>query len=477
MPVCEGGAMMIEITIVLEKNNGVPLYLQLYQYFKLEIQTGKIRPGEVLPSKRKLSQHLGVSQNTIEFAYQQLLAEGYVDSMPRKGIFVKEIHSDLILTSQKPITTNQVVSKQVAEPYLIDFSHGRIALEHFPYTIWRRLTIQSLYEEQSSFFLNGDRQGELALRMEIADYLYQSRGVRCFPEQIMIGAGTQYLIGLLTMIIGRDAIYSMENPGYHRTREAFKDQGVALIPIPLDENGINMKSLIDSKASVTYVTPSHQFPMGMVMPITRRMELLKWAEEKGRYIIEDDYDGEFRYRGKPIPSLQGLDHNNKVIYLGTFSKSLIPSIRINYIVLPHSLLKKYNEQFSLYKQTVSRLHQHTLWQFMKEGHWERHLNKMRTVYRKRQHALVSSVKKHLGDQVRIIGDDSGLHILLGVQNTMSETDLIEMAKEVKVKVYPTSVYDHEPAYDKEPMVLLGFGGLSEKEIEQGIILLKKAWKL
>ncbi|MBT2655784.1 PLP-dependent aminotransferase family protein [Bacillus sp. ISL-18] len=468
---------MIEVTVVLENKSGEPLYLQLYNYFKQEIQSGSIKPREMLPSKRKLSLHLGISQNTVETAYQQLLAEGYADSVPRKGIFANEINSDLILKPSKDSSRNLKVLNEESEPYIIDFSHGKIALEHFPFTSWRRLTLQSLYEEQSSFFLNGDIQGELPLREEIAKYVYHSRGVKCSPEQIILGAGTQYLMGLVTMMIGRDAIFSMEDPGYHRTREAFKDQGVNLIPIPLDEDGISMKHLYESKAQITYVTPSHQFPMGMVMPITRRMELLKWAEEKDRYIIEDDYDGEFRYRGKPIPSLQGLDPYGKVIYLGTFSKSLIPSIRINYMVLPMTLLKKYHDHFSLYKQTVSRLHQHTLWNFMKEGHWERHLNKMRTAYRKKQQTLISSIKKHLGDHVRMIGDDSGLHVLVSVQNPMSEKELIEKAREEKVKVYPTSVYYQDLNSNKGPMVLLGFGGLSEHEIEQGILLLKRAWNL
>ena len=468
---------MIEITVVLENKSEEPLYLQLYNYFKQEIQNGTITPGEMLPSKRKLSLHLGISQNTVETAYQQLQAEGYVEGVPRKGIFVKEIHRDLIPAPLRLLISNQKACKEESEPYSVDFSHGRIALEHFPYTIWRKLTIQSLYEDQSTFFLNGDIQGELPLREEIAKYLYHSRGVKCSPEQIILGAGTQYLMGLLTIIIGRDAIFSMEDPGYHRTREAFKDQGVNLIPIPLDDDGISMKHLYDSQAQITYVTPSHQFPIGMVMPITRRMELLKWAEGEGRYIIEDDYDGEFRYRGKPIPSLQGLDPNEKVIYLGTFSKSLMPSIRINYMVLPVTLLKRFNDHFFLYKQTVSRLHQHTLWLFMKEGHWERHLNKMRTVYRKRKHTLISSIKKNLGDHVRIIGDDSGLHILLGVHITMSEKELIEKAKAEKVKVYPTSVYFEDSNLNKGPMILLGFGGLSEPEIEKGILILKRAWNL
>ncbi|WP_066073379.1 MocR-like pyridoxine biosynthesis transcription factor PdxR [Neobacillus soli] len=467
---------MLEITLDFDHGSGEPLYIQLYNFFKKDIQTGKIEPGEKLPSKRKLSHYLGISQNTVETAYDQLLAEGYVESEERKGIYVKELNRDLFLHSNNAPKSTKVLVEEIVQ-YEVDFSHGEIALEHFPHSIWRRLTIQSLYEEESSYFLNGEPQGELPLREAIAKYLYQSRGVRCSANQIIIGAGTQYLIGVLTMIIGRDAIYSMEDPGFHRTREAFKDQGVTLRSIPLDQDGVDIKHLFSSKANVTYVTPSHQFPNGMVMPIIRRMELLKWAEEDGRYIIEDDYDGEFRYKGKPIPSLQGLDRNGKVIYLGTFSKSLIPSIRISFMVLPSSLLEKYKSHFTIYKQTVSRLHQHTLSQFMINGHWERHLNKMRTVYRKKQTALVQSIEKYMGQQATIIGDDAGLHILLSVQNQLSEKELIERAKAYKVQVYPTSVYYENNQPDREPMVLLGFGGLTEEQIKHGIRLLKEVWAI
>ncbi|QCJ41317.1 PLP-dependent aminotransferase family protein [Bacillus sp. S3] len=465
---------MLEIMLDLDYESRDPLYIQLYNLIKKEIQAGKIEPGEKLPSKRKLSLHLGISQNTIETAYEQLLAEGYVESVQRKGVYVKELNRDLFLPMHDVANMTKEIKDENIQ-YDVDFSHGAVAIEHFPYPIWRKLTVQSLFEEESSYFLNGDPQGELPLREAIAKYLYQSRGVRCEANQIIIGAGTQYLISLLTIVIGRDRIYSMENPGFHRTREVFKDQGVRLKPIPLDQEGINLTQLVKSKANVTYVTPSHQFPNGMVMPISRRMELLQWAEGEGRYIIEDDYDGEFRYKGKPIPSLQGLDHNGKVIYLGTFSKSLIPSIRISYMVLPDSLLEKYNQHFTIYKQTVSRLHQHTLSQFMLNGHWERHLNKMRTVYRKKQTALIRSIEKYLSDHVQIIGDEAGLHILLCFHNHLSERELIERAAEYKVKVYPTSVY-YEGGYpDQKPMVLLGFGGLTEEKIEQGVQLLKAAW--
>ncbi|ADK15394.1 PLP-dependent aminotransferase family protein, partial [Clostridium ljungdahlii] len=227
------------------------------------------------------------------------------------------------------------------------------------------MTNKCLYSEQSSLLLVGEPQGEKSLRREISKYLFQSRSVRCTPEQIIIGAGTQYLIILLCMLLGKDYPYLTENPGYNRVRTVFKDQGIDIHRISIDKDGICINDLKKSSARVVYVTPSHQFPYEMIMPISRRLELLKWHEEKNGYIIEDDYDSEFRYKGKPVPSLQGLDRSENVIYLGTFSKSLIPSIRISYLVLPPKLILKYQEHFKIYKQTVSRLHQNILYIFMK----------------------------------------------------------------------------------------------------------------
>ncbi|MBB6444794.1 MocR-like pyridoxine biosynthesis transcription factor PdxR [Bacillus benzoevorans] len=466
---------MYELTPLLDQEKEEPLYIQLYQYFKDEIQSGRLEAGVKLPSKRRLSQHLGISQNTVENAYGQLQAEGYIHSEPRKGIYVKKLEGDLYpYHSGIPLKSERVMEKHDEEE-MIDFSHGQVDLAHFPYAVWRKLSMQALYEEESVLFLNGDPQGELELRQEITHYLFQSRGVRCKAEQIVIGAGTQYLIGLLTMIIGERAVYAVENPGFHRTRAVLEDRGFHPVSLALDEDGVSLKDLEASGANVIYVTPSHQFPLGMIMPISRRRGLLKWAEKEGRYIIEDDYDGEFRYKGKPIPSLQGLDSAGRVIYLGTFSKSLIPSLRISYLVLPPLLLENYQQSFTLYKQTVSRLHQHTLAQFMKNGHWSRHLNKMRGIYRKKQKTLLLAIAEYLGEHVQVIGEKSGLHILLQVNNQMSEAELIETAKKNKVKVYPASIYYEKSTKQHPPMILLGFGALAEEDIKEGIALLAHAW--
>lgn len=466
---------MIELTPIFDSKSGKAMYIQLAEYIKKEILTGRINTNEKLPSKRKLAKYLGVSLNTIQAAYDQLCAEGYVESQPRKGLFVASIEHDVFM--QRSIEKQGPITKVKEVKIKIDFNSGKVDLDHFPYANWRKLTIQSLYEDQAELFYIGNPQGEENLREQIAAQLYASRGVRCSAEQIVIGAGTQSLIGLLSMIIGNELTYALENPGFHRARIALQDLGIRTIPISLDEDGIDINQLKTSDAHVVYVTPSHQFPNGMIMPISRRMDLLKWAEEKNAYIIEDDYDGEYRYKGKPIPALQGLSVSENVIYLCTFSKSLIPSIRISYMVLPTTLLKKYHDHFIIYKQTVSRLHQETLYRFMKEGYWQTHLNKMRTLYRKKQATLMLAITKYLGGNVTVIGEKSGLHIVLEVKNNMAEVELIERAMAVGVKVYPLSVYYYGETEYVGSRVLIGFGGLTESEISSGIKLLKVAWKL
>ncbi|MBS4211210.1 MocR-like pyridoxine biosynthesis transcription factor PdxR [Neobacillus rhizophilus] len=467
---------MLEVMPVLVHKSPTPLYMQLANFIKGEILKGNIKPLEKLPSKRNLANYLGLSLNTVQSAYDQLCAEGFLESRPRSGLFVVELLEDLMVSHDKVEPVG--MAEELKEPAeKIDFNSGKVDLEHFPLSVWRRLSVQALYEDQWDLFYTGNPQGERLLREEIAKYLFQSRGVRCTAEQIVIGAGTQVLMGLLCLVIGRDEIYALENPGFHRTRAVLQNLGVLTVPVPLDEEGITVECLHGSGARVVYVTPSHQFPLGMIMPIARRIELLKWAEEMDGYVIEDDYDGEYRYKGKPIPSLQGLDSSERVVYLGTFSKSLIPSLRISYMVLPEGLLARYREHFIIYKQTVSRLHQDTLYRFMHEGHWQTHLNKMRTLYRKKQAFLISAIHNFMGEWVKVIGEKSGLHIVLDVRNGMMEEELVRRAMAAGVKVYPLSVYYAELAGGVDSKVLLGYGGLSENQIQEGIRVLADAWGL
>ncbi|MCM3736734.1 PLP-dependent aminotransferase family protein [Bacillus cytotoxicus] len=463
----------MELTIPLDSKNKTPLYIQIYNYIKKEILQGNIEVGSRLPSHRNLSLQLGVSRNTVEYAYQQLIAEGYVESKQKRGLFVADAEYDMIQTTHnKHIVFKE---KPVQENLRFDFSHGSIDTSSFPLSTWKKITNNSLLEYENDLFTKEDPQGEWQLRSEISRYLYHARGVESTPEQIIIGAGTQPLLWLLLQLLGNEYKYAMENPGFHRVRAIMKSCGLHIQPISLDEKGIHIPSLYESGANVVYVTPFHQFPYGMIMPLSRRMELLKWANKNNGYIIEDDYDGEFRYIGKPIPSLQGLDTNGRVIYMGTFSKSFLPSIRMSYMVLPQTLLVNYQHDGTIFKQTVSKIQQLTFATFMRDGYWNRHLNRIRTVYKKKHHLLVHTIQQEMGPLVDIIGSQSGLHIVLHVHNGMNEQQLIIKAAEKGVKVYPISLYDAVNDLRKEAYVLMGFGGLSADDILCAIQLLKKAW--
>ncbi|SFI03921.1 MULTISPECIES: PLP-dependent aminotransferase family protein [unclassified Bacillus (in: firmicutes)] len=463
----------MELTIPLDSKSKIPLYIQIYNYMKKEILQGKIEFGSRLPSHRSLSLQLNVSRNTVEYAYQQLIAEGYVESKHRRGLFVASIDYNMIRTTNNKNIVNR--KKSVQENFRFDFSHGSIDTSSFPLSTWKKITNNCLLEYENDLFTKEDPQGEWQLRSEISRYLYQARGVESTPEHIVIGAGTQPLLWLLLQLLGYENNYAMENPGFHRVRAVMQSCGLHIRPISLDEKGIHISSLYESGANVVYVTPSHQFPYGMIMTLSRRMELLKWANDNNGYIIEDDYDGEFRYTGKPIPSLQGLDTNGRVIYMGTFSKSFLPSFRMSYMVLPQTLLANYQHDGTIFKQTVSKIQQLTFATFMKEGYWERHLNRIRTVYKKKHHFLVHTIQKEMGPLVDIIGSDSGLHIVLHVHNGMNEQELINKAAEQSVKVYPLSPYDMVNNLQKKSYVLMGFGGISIADIPCAIQLLKKAW--
>ncbi|EZH64566.1 GntR family transcriptional regulator [Bacillaceae bacterium JMAK1] len=464
---------MIEFTPNVQKGSA-PLYIQLYKSIRLEIQKGHLPAHTKLPAQRQLAKHLNVSRNTVDIAYQQLSAEGYVKGVERKGLFVVPLNQDLFFPEPKLDQSPKEEMPAIETRNRFDFRYGEVDLEHFPYKQWRKYTLESIHRENGDLFLYGYHQGEIGLRKEIAHYIYQSRGVRCQPEQIVVGAGTQYLIDLLCKLIGtEESSYAMEDPGYNRIRETFRHAGVTLSPIPLDDQGIRVDKLYESKATVVYVTPSHQFPTGVLMPLSRRHELLEWAKNVNGYIIEDDYDGEFRYVGLPIPALQGIDHHEHVIYLGTFAKSLTPAVRISYAVLPKRLLNSYTENFTHLQQTVSRLHQYTLERFMESGDWWRHLNRTKTRYKSRQQTLLRALKAHMPD-LNISGNDSGLHVIVDTNLQLSEEELIRRAKTVGVAVYPTSIY-YANAKPATSQVLLGFAGLSEETIEEGIQMLKKAW--
>jgi len=456
----------------LEKDGGKPLYDQLYSGIKEAISTKKITVGEKLPSKRKLADFLNISQTTIEIAYAQLLAEGYIMSKSRVGYFVEDIDElPYIQQDSATILTEQPRKKT----YSIDFNPGSIDIDAFPFQTWRKYAKELFDDASKELLLTGEPQGELALRTEIAHYLYQSRGVICSPEQIVIGSGTEQLLPMILRLFSEDTCFALENPGYPTVHRMFLQHKRKVYPISVDEEGILIQELEKTAADVVYITPSHQFPTGAVLSATRRAQALNWAAQSpSRYIIEDDYDSEFRYTGKPIPALQALDRNDKVIYMSTFTKSLMPSLRVAYFVLPPKLLATYNDVFNYYSSTVPRFDQHIVANFMRDGHFSKHLNRMRKVYRKK-HEKLTTILENYSTQIKITGEQAGMHILLDVQHALSEKQLQQRANDAGIGIYPLSAYRLDENKASQAQFLLGFGGIPVHEIEPSVEKLMHCW--
>jgi GntR family transcriptional regulator/MocR family aminotransferase len=470
---------MNELTIHVDAHSSIPMYEQIYEYIKTEIKEGKLATKSKLPSTRSLAGYLQVSRTTIDLAYMQLVSEGYIESVPAKGYYVAKLTGlyDLPLHKQKPA----VVTVQKKEKSGIDFSPRGVDLTHFPYSAWRKLSKEILNVENGSLFHHGNPQGDEALRNTIAAYLFESRGVYCDAEQIVLGAGQEYLLMLLSQILNHKnpAAYkriAMENPTYPQAYRVLEEAGLEISLVSMDVQGMRADVLNALDVNLAYIMPSHQFPTGVIMPISRRLELLNWAEQSAdRYLIEDDYDSEFRYVGKPIPALQGTGNHEKVIYFGTFSKSIAPAIRMAYMILPRELLEIYHEKLGFYASTVSGLDQKLVNAFLAEGYYERHLNKMRAVYKTKHEILLEAIAK-AKLPVKIMGERGGLHILLQVENGMTEEAVIEGARENGVIVYPISNYYMDKSeIPPKAIVLLGYAALEETQIQEGIHLLKNVF--
>ncbi|MCD7818707.1 MAG: PLP-dependent aminotransferase family protein [Lachnospiraceae bacterium] len=465
---------MNDLTISLDIHAATPLYEQIYQYIKNEIQNGGLPFRERLPSSRKLAEYLQVSRTTVNMAYEQLVSEGYIEAVPHRGYFVCDLEGLLRLSAITVSPAEKICSDETVFDY--DFSPHGVDLNSFPHNAWRKLSKNLLMEEDKYLFRLGDPQGEEELRRTIAGYLHQARGVNAQPERIVVGAGNDFLLLLLCSMFGSGMKIAMESPTYRKAYDLFHNLSNEVQIIEMDASGMRVDQLESTDAWLAYVMPSHQYPLGTVMPVKRRMQLLRWAAaEENRYIIEDDYDSEFRYKGKPIPALQGYDRDDCVIYIGTFSKSIAPSIRVSYMVLPKKLMGLYQERGKNISSTVSRVDQMLIAGFLNEGHYERHLNKMRSVYRSRHDVLLEELKA-FHSICRVSGENAGVHLLLTFTNGMTESEAIHLAAGQGVRIYGLSEYYVGEAHRlAEDTVILGYANLSEQEIHEAAERLRIAW--
>lgn len=490
---------MYDMTITLKPDSEKCLYEQIYEHIRQEIWEGKLLAGERLPSTRSLAEYLQIARSTVDYAYAQLQSEGYIEAKPYKGYFVcpmeELLHLDTESGNGKSETFGKeedtlkndaqkngkisAANKTESVQKIYDFSPHGIDMSAFPFSVWKRITRNVLSDGNNELFAKGEAQGDPELRQTISRYLHSSRGVNCSPEQIIIGAGNDYLLMLLEKILGRHVGTAIENPTYMRTYRIFQSFAYPITIIPSDESGMQAAALEKTDARIAYVMPSHQYPLGTVMPVGRRWEMLKWADgAKDRYVIEDDYDSEFRYRGKPIPSLQSIDAYGKVIYIGTFSKAIAPAIRVSYMVLPEKLIRIYRDTCFFYSCTVSRIDQRILNEFIRDGYFERHLNKMRKIYRAKHDLLLEELIP-FQKKFEITGENGGLHVLLHEQRAQKEVcgeqELIARAAAQNVRVYGIADCCIEPVEKYRGTVLIGFGAMEETEIREGIRRLKEAW--
>jgi GntR family transcriptional regulator/MocR family aminotransferase len=442
---------------LLDTASEIPLHIQLYEALKHDITT-TLAIGSKLPSIRKISQEYRISKNTVESAYNQLYAEGYIESRPKSGYYVAD--ADFISLGDSAIIES---ADTPAITYRYNFYPVRLSKEVFPLKLWKRLYNRAI-DKTLDMGMYPDPQGEFGLRTEIARYLTELRGVRCDASHIIVTGAFIDSMGMIADILRpTHSHFAIEHPGYHIARKVFSHHHYDITPIGVDENGLKIDELCASDARIVYITPSHQYPTGAAMPIPNRLKLLAWAHENDGYIIEDDYDSELTYRSRPIPSLQGLDNSERVIYLGTFAKALSPALRVGYIVLPRHLMDRYRSFHGTFSR-VSLMTQKTLELFMNEGHWERHLRRVRNLNRKKHDLMKQSLIKYLGDSIVIVSEGGGLSINIRPTSNIDLPLLRQRAEEAGIKLY----FAKEYCGGEWDAIRMGFGGFKMEEIEPAV---------
>lgn len=448
------------------------LYHHLYKCIKNDILQRNLRPGEKLPSKRSFAENLGISVITVENAYAQLISEGYLYSVPKKGFFVSDIDARPLGTSLQG--TADVPALPPQDPAsVIDLTSNQTDIQNFPFSVWAKLIRGILSENQRELVTNPPCGGVLQLRAAIARHLKDFRGITAAPEQIIIGAGTEYLYSLLIQLLGFDKTYAVEDPGYQKIARIYEKHGVACCHVPLDHSGISMAALEDSGADVIHLSPSHHFPTGLVTPVSRRYELLGWASRsENRYIIEDDYDCEFRMSGNPVPAMQNIDLSEKVIYMNTFTKTLASTVRISYMILPPHLAARFYRDLSFYSGTVSNFEQYTLARFIEDGYFEKHLNRMRSYYHKKRDELIGQIRaSRLNPYVTIWEENSGLHFILEVRTELPDAEVCRLALQKGLRIAALSGFYAHAVPELAHRFIVNYSCLGEKQSAEAIRIL------
>ena len=483
------------LTLNLEPNKPQPIYMQIYQYIKNEILLHHLTPGTKLPSKRSLATQLGISTITVEGAYGQLVSEGYIYARLKSGYFVSPVENyrqSMDFFDQQQINNNNPPKENTAPdwegsippqdspenselkdsptapvPHTVDLSSNSLLAENFPFNTWSRLLRHTISEKQQLLLTKSPTAGVAPLRQAIANHLRHFRGMDISPEQIVIGAGTEYLYELLIKLIGRDKIYCVEDPGYQKLRRIYRDNGACCIALPIDQQGMSVTALNTISCDVIHISPSHHFPTGIITPISRRYELLGWVAAGSRYIIEDDYDTEFRLVGRPIPSLFSIDMSNKVIYMNTFSKSLASTIRISYMVLPKPLMEEFNSKLNYLSCTVSTFEQYTLAEFINQGYFERHINRMRNNYKKLRQQLLKALTSHPDhERIKILQQSSGLYFLLQIDTNLSDRDLQARLGQKGLMLQPLQHYYQNRQAAPEHTFVVNYSSIADTDIHQ-----------
>ena len=468
------------ITVDFEKRGEMGLCDFLCQSIREQVLSKKLRSGEKLPSKRSLAEHLNISTITVQNAYNRLISEGYIYSVEKKAYFVSESGSE-IYHAAPPVSSEWTLPEKEMpqEKYFADFTSNASRMEKFPFTQWTKILRQILNSEKARQIAKSDVHGAWELRCAIAKYLAGFRNMEVSPEQIVIGSGSESMYSMIVQFLGTDGIYAVENPGYHTVAEIFSLCGARCVPSDIDECGMNPEVLEKIGASFIHVSPLHHFPTGTVMPYQRRKEILAWAnKKKERIIIEDDYDSEFRFNGNPIPTLQSTDKNGRVIYINTFSKTLSPSLRISYMVLPKKLVKAFDRRMGFFSCPVSAFEQYALEKFISGGYFEKHIIKMKNYYRNLRDEFVRTIlKSRLSEIAEIHEEDSGLHFLLSVKSNFAFAELKKRLRDAKIKIQTVDefYYGASPMKNKEPVFVVNYSSLQKEHIREIVAELEKVF--